>query len=42
MAKLVPFQSYCLRVIAGVYWAILIYLLEVEVAMPLIDIYLNK
>ena len=42
MAKLALFQSYYLRVITGTYRAILIHLLEIEVAIPLIDIYLNK
>ena len=42
MAKLAPFQSRYLWIIAGIYRAIPIYLLEVEVAIPPIDIYLNK
>ena len=41
-AKLAASQSSCLRAVTGAYRATLVYLLEVEAAVLLLDIYLNK
>ena len=40
--KLATSQTSCLQVVAGVYKAILVYLLKAEVVMPPLNIYLNK
>ena len=41
-AKLAASQSSCLRAITGAYRATLVYLLEAEATVLLLDIYLNK
>ena len=40
--KLAMSQTSCLRVVVGVYKAMPVYLLEAEVVMPPLNIYLNK
>ena len=40
--KIAPYQSKCLRVVSGAYKATPVRLLESEVAIPPIDIYLNR
>jgi len=42
VAKLLLTQNICLRVVVGAYKTILIRVLEIEIYIPLLDLYLDK